>query len=116
MGFTISYDMCLRELGDTSAAIEKIIDKAEQLGWEYERAIGDGFNGVVIETGNDECETISIVFECLNCEGFVKYLGIDEDFIWKIFNILWLLKPYMERLDVIDDYGLWYEFVSQIDR
>ena len=113
MSYTIHFEMALAAPDDFDIIFGMISEKASQLGWKSGKYMEGDLKGIYVDTCNDECETLSIAFDGLACEGFVKYLGIDKDFVWSIFDVFWLVKPCLEKLFVIDEMSLWEEYCSE---
>ena len=113
MSCTVSYSMRLKNIDDIEVVLGILREKVIQLDWEFEEFGRNGQKGIVIDTNNIECETIVIVFDGAVCDGFVKYLGIDKSFLWKIFDIFWLIKPRLNRLRINDELEQWDEYMSE---
>ena len=105
--------MALGAPDDFDVIFGMIAEKASQLGWKCGKYMENDLKGISVDTCNDECETLSIAFDGLECKGFVKYLGVDKDFVWSIFDVFWLVKPHLQRLFVIDEMLLWEEYSSE---
>lgn len=82
-----------------------------QYNWRIYKNLSDG-----IEVDVPDSETLSFVFENGKINSFVKYCGSDNIVLEQIFDVLWSIKPFFVRLEVRDDFGLWYKYISQFNK
>jgi len=110
MGYTIHYEIRLRTPDDADKIIGMLSEKVSQFDWTYNEETSRSQRAIVIDTHNEECETIAFVFDGADCEGHVKYLGVEKEFLWKIFDVFWHIKPKIKKLAVMDELSLWDEY------
>ncbi|KFX55329.1 hypothetical protein FDB15_12850 [Clostridium botulinum] len=113
MGLTIFFKGSVSNREKIKDIIEDSKIFSMKFGWNFENVKTESFDGIVIYP-HECCEAMSIIFDhSLKMDGYTKTQFAPEEIHVEIVKLFINIKKYFKKLSIVDETGLWDEYIEK---
>lgn len=113
MGLTIFFKGSVSNREKIKDIIEASKVFSMKFGWKFESVKTESINDIVIQP-HESCEAVAIVFDNdFEVSGYTKIQFAPEEVHVEIIKLFINIKKYFKKLSIIDETGLWDEYIEK---